>query len=261
MHILNGGRELEHLVSLPRIAVASDLDGTLAHFHDDLEAVRLLPEASLALTQLASLQDVVLALVSGRSLAMLQQIASPPPTAILIGSHGAEVSNPISGYQHDALLSGEEARLLAKVTAALSDIASQFPGVYVETKPTAAALHTRRVNSVHGEEARQAALSGPGRWSKVEMTLGHEVVELKVKKVDKGSALLESLVDMNVDAIFYMGDDRTDEDVFRLLAPHPSNLTIKIGSGSTLAKHRLPDPPSAAGLLLTLAKLRAAAYP
>jgi trehalose 6-phosphate phosphatase len=49
----------------------------------------------------------------------------------------------------------------------------------------------------------------------------------------------------------YLGDDRTDEDAFRVLSP--SDLAVKVGEGETAARYRVADPAAAVLLFETLA--------
>ena len=50
-----------------------------------------LPRSAAAFAGLAALPRTTTALISGRALASLRLVASPPEETLLIGSHGAEV--------------------------------------------------------------------------------------------------------------------------------------------------------------------------
>jgi trehalose 6-phosphate phosphatase len=80
---------------------------------------------------------------------------------------------------------------------------------------------------------------------------GKEVLELAVTDADKGTALLRLRDDLGAVATVYLGDDRTDEDAFRVLSP--GDLTVKVGEGETAARYRVPDPAAVVLLLETLA--------
>ena len=60
---------------------------------------------------------------------------------LLVGSHGAEL--PLDG--HDDGLDDAERERLSAVQARLETLAAEHPGAFVEHKPTAAVLHTRRL--------------------------------------------------------------------------------------------------------------------
>ena len=64
--------------------------------------------------------------------------------------------------------------------------------------------------------------------------------------------MIRQLGDGTSRLVFYLGDDRTDEDAFASL---PDGVTVKIGSPDdpTLARYRLPDPDSVHAFLEWLA--------
>jgi len=68
---------------------------------------------------------------------------------------------------------------------------------------------------------------------------GNKVVEIKNSEIGKGRAVREWLKEIDSDFILAIGDDWTDEDMFRSLSD--DGITIKVGFGSTSAKFRLRD--------------------
>jgi trehalose 6-phosphate phosphatase len=128
------------------------------------------------------------------------------------------------------------------------------PGARLEVKPASVAVHVREV----ADRAAAAALldeAGRGADSSLTMKPGKEVLEIAVTDADKGSALVRLGRELGVAATIYLGDDVTDEDAFRALGP--SDVTVKVGEGPTVATHRVPDVPSARVLLERLAGLLA----
>ena len=73
------------------LLVAMDFDGTLSPIVPRAEDARPLPEAAAAFAAIAELPRTTTALISGRALASLRTVASPPAGTLMIGSHGAEV--------------------------------------------------------------------------------------------------------------------------------------------------------------------------
>ena len=67
---------------------------------------------------------------------------------------------------------------------------------------------------------------------------GHKVLEVKKKGHDKGVAA-SHLIEQKPDLDFFLaiGDDRTDEDLFKALPPEA--ITIKVGAVSSNAKYNL----------------------
>ncbi|WP_104435863.1 trehalose-phosphatase [Kineococcus xinjiangensis] len=241
-----------------RVLVALDFDGVLAPLVDDPMASKPLPESVEALRRLVGTTDV--ALVSGRALADLRQLAQAPEDVVLVAGHGTQCS--LDGEDGGQVLSESESELLARVTAELEGIADGREGVFVERKPMSAVLHTRRADRVVAVEATREAVTGPGAAEDVHCLRGKEVVELAVVPLGKGAGLLRlrdrlAAAGPAVEAILYAGDDVTDEDAFRVLGER--DVTVKVGTGETAARFRVADPEEFAELLTRLADLRDAA--
>jgi trehalose-6-phosphatase len=282
---------VRELAARPRILVALDFDGVLAPIVDDPSAARPLPEAGPVLQRLATAAGVQVALVSGRTLGDLRRLASPPPNVILVGSHGAQWADgdpaeegddpaaagdpaaegeAIGGAQPEDVVPGtdedvpgmdEQARaLLARVTSALEQISARHPGSFVEHKPAGAVLHTRQAPRNAARRATEEALSGPSTWEGVHLTRGKEVVDLSVVDADKGSALtrLRSRVGLKPrqGGVLYVGDDVTDERAFAVLDDGPGDVTVKVGGGPTIARHRVDGPLAVVAVLGYLADQR-----
>lgn len=247
------------------VLVATDFDGVLAPLVDDPSASRATPAAAAALVRLAALPHdrVRLALVSGRNLDTLAQLAHAPSGAILVGSHGAErgaiqqdPSDDTSTRLPDLVrepfaITPDQAALLGAVTDGLEAIAGRVEGAWVEHKPSAAVLHTRLCTEDAAAEATLAAVSLGERLGAHVMS-GKGVVEVAVVETSKGQALLDLRAELGSPVVFYMGDDVTDERAFAVLGDE--DLTVKVGSGETVARLRVADTDEAAELLTALAE-------
>ena len=246
---------LEKFAHLQSLLVALDYDGVLAPIVADPQAARMLPSARRHLSALSMLPGVRLALVSGRGLHDLRKVASPPEGVLLVGSHGAEIFDPREGDELQILLDGQTTALLRQVTDALGDIASAYQGTHVELKPAGAVLHTRRATRDNALLASKRALEGPASWPGVHLTRGKEVVELSVVEVNKGTALQRLRAATAAEGVLFAGDDVTDERGFAVLDDGAGDVTVKVGSGPTVARHRLAGPEEVATMLARLAEL------
>ena len=246
---------LEGFSMRPSLLIALDFDGVLAPIVSDPQAARALPESRRHLNELVGLPGVRLALVSGRTLADLRRVASPPPGALLVGSHGAEMSDPVLGAQSQTPLDPEAAALLQRIIVELEQISAGQKGTHVEIKPTGAVLHTRRAAREVAAKATQEALDGPATWPGVHLTKGKEVVELTVVAVTKGTALRALRKTTGADAVLYAGDDVTDERAFAVLDGDAGDVSVRVGSGETVADHRLGSPDEVSAMLGLLVDL------
>ncbi|MBT0993159.1 trehalose-phosphatase [Cellulomonas sp. DKR-3] len=223
------------------LLVALDFDGTLAPLQDDPSRSRILPEGVAPLASLVTHEGVALALVSGRALHDLHALAEVPAGTYLIGSHGAERARVTRhGLDRDVVqLSDEQADRLAELGAQASAVARGRDGVWVESKPTAVVVHTRLAERADAEAAEAAALELGERLGSGVLH-GKDVVEISVLHASKGEALTALREELGARVVVYAGDDVTDEHAFEALGA--DDVTIKVGAGDTLARHRAADP-------------------
>lgn len=249
---------LSELARVNRILVALDFDGTLAPEVDDPAQARAIPEARAAVLRLLALPRTRVALVSGRSLASLELVSDLPDTALLVGSHGIEIRLDRSD---DAVsLDTKELRSVDVLHQVLGEVADSFDQVWLEQKPAGFALHTRLATDHNSRVAHLVALS-EARAELGDLTVrrGKDVLEFSVRSTTKGDAIEHLRGYTSADAVFYAGDDVTDEDAFASLGP--DDLGLKSGTGVTAADHRVAGPWQVAEALALLADLREASSP
>ncbi|HVS97312.1 MAG TPA: trehalose-phosphatase, partial [Puia sp.] len=88
------------------------------------------------------------------------------------------------------------------------------------------------------------------------VTTGKKIVEVRSSEIDKGSMVSRLLAQDPGDFILAIGDDRTDEDMFRSLAKSEHTFTIKVGHEASHALFNLHTPQSVISLLSTLGHLK-----
>lgn len=218
-------------------ALFLDFDGTLVELCDRPDAVRV---SATLLETLHALNDRLggrLALVSGRAIEVLDGFGMGNLTAA--GSHGSEWR----------LAGGKRAYLprpagLDAAQVAFSLFADTAEGLLFEDKPLGTALHYRLApterEAAHALAARLAEEHG------LHIQHGHDMVELRVPGVNKGTAIgeLMALPPFAGHRPVFLGDDVTDEDGFRVV--HASGGTgVLVGpKRDTTAQFRLPDVKS-----------------
>ena len=235
--------------------VASDLDGALAEFTQDPADTVPAPGAMLALRGLARLPGTSVAVVSGRDAATLAELTGvrPGDPVALVGSHGAESS--VAGVTAQRLDDGQRA-LLDELTTTVAELIARHRGARLERKRAAVAVHTRGLSDDAAREALEEAVGlGAGR-DDVRVLRGKSVVELSVSHADKGAALQALARVVGAEAVFYSGDDVTDEDAFRVLPAADGHVTVKVGGGATAAAHRVPSVPALVVVVRRLLELR-----
>jgi len=246
---------LREFAARPSVLVAVDFDGTIAPFSDDPDRSRMLGRARAALLALAAQPRTRVAVVSGRSLDSLGIVLDLPPEIVRVGSHGAELS--VDGRLVAPAADRIDLTELDRLAAVLSAAADGLAGVWVERKPVGLALHTRTATLHVEARARDRALRGieaNGLADRVLLREGKRVLEFSLWASTKGDAIDEMRGALGVDAVFFAGDDVTDEDGFGALGP--DDVPVKCGEGETLARFRVADPVEVARVLERLAELR-----
>ncbi|XP_062164220.1 probable trehalose-phosphate phosphatase D isoform X1 [Alnus glutinosa] len=150
--------------------------------------------------------------------------------------------------------------MIDEVYKALLNKTNSIPGAKVENNKFCLSVHFRCV-----DERRWAALAGQVKlvlsaYPNLKLTQGRKVLEIRPTiKWDKGKALeflLESLGYANSDDVLpvYIGDDRTDEDAFKVLHDRGQGLGILVSrvAKETCATYSLEEPSEVKEFLLRL---------
>jgi trehalose 6-phosphate phosphatase len=244
---------LRELARTRRLLVALDFDGTLAPEVDDPEQARALPEARAAVLRLLEMPNTRIALVSGRALASLIHVADVPDRVLLVGSHGIELR--LDDPDDDLALDAAERARVNTLKNVLDEVADSFDEVWLESKPAGFALHTRMASDHHSRIAHLVARSETAAEDQgLTVRDGKDVLEFSVRSTTKGEALEHLRAYTDATAVFYAGDDITDEDAFAALGA--DDVGLKSGDGQTLANFRVAGPIDVARALNLLADLR-----
>ena len=243
---------LRRLAAVPRLLVALDFDGVLAPIVAVPSEARPLPESAGAVVGLSAAPGTTVALVSGRGLASLTAVSGFEAPVRMVGSHGAEFD---AAFGAPSVLDDEQQARLDRLVEGLQKVVDGVPGVTLETKPTGVAVHIRNATPADGARVFDAVRAGPAARPGIETTPGKAVLDLAVLRVNKGLAVEVLRERLGADAVFYAGDDVTDEAVFRVLGP--GDVGVKVGAGDTAATHRVADPAELAGVLQSLLAARA----
>jgi trehalose 6-phosphate phosphatase len=254
--------EAAALAAAPRLLIALDFDGTVSPLVDHPADSRVAPDAAAAIARLRPLPGTWVAFVSGRPLDSLSRVTEAGADALLIGSHGVEVS--LRGEVADIGLSDDERRRLAELEAALVPLVAAVPAARLERKPVGFGVHTRLVGDPSAVlPLQQAAREAAERVGGFTERLGKDILEFAVRDIDKGDGvrMLRRLLEGESGGpvtVLYAGDDVTDEDAFAALDPARGDLGVKVGEGETVARARVAGIPAFAELLDALAAAREA---
>ncbi|MBA4057144.1 MAG: bifunctional alpha,alpha-trehalose-phosphate synthase (UDP-forming)/trehalose-phosphatase, partial [Marivirga sp.] len=91
------------------------------------------------------------------------------------------------------------------------------------------------------------------RNAQLQVIDGNKVIEVRIAGIDKGVAARRLILEKPYDFILAVGDDKTDEDMFKALEHKAA--TIKVGSGHTLAQYTISSQQEVLQLLNMLATI------
>ncbi|GAA3404185.1 trehalose-phosphatase [Pseudarthrobacter polychromogenes] len=246
---------IREIAGTEHLLVAMDFDGTMAPIVGHADDARPLPRSATAFAGLAVLPRTTTALISGRALASLRAVASPPVNTLLIGSHGAEAW--LGPGSTGLTLEPEQEALLAEVRAVLEDIVKEAPGTMLEDKPAGVVLHTRLAPDDVANDAVAAARSLLQDRKGVFLKDGKRVLETSVVNASKGEGVTFLRQITGATGVLFAGDDTTDEDALARL--EPGDVGVKVGLDFTQAQYRVEAPVHVAELLEVLLQERSMA--
>jgi trehalose 6-phosphate phosphatase len=231
------------------LALFLDFDGTLVDLAPTPEDVRIDRRLPGALDALRQRLGGALALVSGRPVALLDEMMAPYRFDAA-GLHGAQIR---MGGGEAPLAAPSEA--LHQAMRAMVRFANANVGVIVEDKRQSVALHWRLAPALADEALalmeQIAADIGPS----MRLQRGKAVAELVPATASKGGAidwLLQQEGYAGRKPVF-IGDDITDEDGF-MAVNRLHGLSVRIGEGETCARHRIASPTALRRILLSAAE-------
>jgi len=117
------------------------------------------------------------------------------------------------------------------------------PGSFLEEKEYALVWHYRMANpELASQRAKEltANLLNLASNMNAQVVPGNKIVEIRSSGTDKGSTALYFLEKQKYDFILSIGDDTTDEDMFKALPEQA--YTIKVGTDQTAAKYIIDNP-------------------
>jgi trehalose 6-phosphate synthase/phosphatase len=228
-----------------------DYDGTLVPIARSPELAAPDDELLALLEQLAAAPGIQIDIVSGRQGDSLERWLGHLPIALWAEhgfwrrrSRGAawEPAAPFAGVW------------MEKVTPILEQFTAATPGAQLERKTASMAWHYRGVARDFGDrQAHELRLLLGDLLSNqpVEVLEGKKVIEVRMRGVSKAMVAQRIQAEDHRGVTFVaIGDDRTDDDLFRALPT--SAISIAVGRPSAGARFHVDDPRAVRRLLASL---------
>lgn len=228
-----------------------DYDGTLAPFRNAPEDAKPTDQLREILHQLGSDPKNRVVINSGRDRQTLQQWLGDLPVD-LAAEHGACYRE--GGKWHRV---NQKTEWSGGILSMFRLFVEKTPHSRLETKEDGIAWHYREVDSWLGELRAQQltrALYSLCMRQGLQIMQGDKVVEVKSAACSKGSVIGQMLKNRTYGFILAMGDDTTDEDMFRALPTDA--ITVKVGKVSEDARYALTRQGEVLPFLRNLSSVR-----
>lgn len=197
-----------------------DYDGTLTPIVNNPDHAFLSDETRKAIQTLAMLFPT--AIISGRGRAKVEEFVQLAEL-YYAGSHGMDIAAPkFSDVSLAFQPAAQYESLIQEVTKRLKDVINHIQGSSIEDNKYCVSVHFRNCHQDSYEEILNLVENIIADEPDLHITRGRKVLEIRPRvNWDKGSALLHllSMLGIPESEVFclYIGDDRTDEDAFRVL--------------------------------------------
>ncbi|MFC1644288.1 trehalose-phosphatase [Candidatus Omnitrophota bacterium] len=236
-HLIGETNKITRSVRGKHLYLFLDFDGTLAAIRRHPEKAKISAATVRVLEKLLSQRKTSIAIVSGRKLQDIRKRVGVKGI-VYVGNHGLEVAGGGLRYTLPEALKAQET--IKKISRKLKAEYRFFKGIVVEDKTLTLSVHFRMLQKNRIKEAEQIFRRVTGRYrtgGKVVVTKGKKIWEVRPPvNWNKGKAVLRLLGEKNKIASgkvtpIYIGDDKTDEDAFRLLKGKGYSVKVATNKG------------------------------
>jgi len=220
--IINKIRNANHVL------LCLDYDGTLVPICSKPSLAKLSFETKNLLTCLSQNPYIFISIISGRPLNEIKKLIGIE-NILYAGNHGFEIS-----YKENCWVHPEAERtkpILKNVVKELKAQLNTIDGVLIEDKGLTLSIHYRNVVGKSAKDIKKIIqdIVNPYRET-LRITSGKKVYEVRPKiNWDKGKAIIKMQQMLNLKEEIlkgYIGDDKTDEDAFKILRENDISIVV-----------------------------------
>jgi len=218
--IADYGRSSNRLILL-------DYDGTLAPFDVYPGRIQVAEKTQTLIRDLTTDYKNTVFVISGRRQEELDMVWKDFPVS-LVSEHGGFCKRP-GGEWHCVF--NKSADWMSLAYPSLKALEFQYNGSFVERKKYSLAWHYRAISDIITRDIKTQILNAVEELPGSEKFLIYDseyAIELRTPGIDKGSFLLNWIGNRIFDFILAVGDEDTDEDLFKVL--QGNYYTIRVGA-------------------------------
>lgn len=210
-----------------------DYDGTLVPFARLPQDAAPTKELLTVLKKLSADKQNDVVVISGREADTLEAWLGKLPIS-LVSEHGASYKMKGEKWIHSETVSD---KWKEEIRPVMQTFVSRCVGSFVEEKKNTIAWHYRNTHPDLGFSRSRELINNLNMLlqnTQLQVMDGNKVVEVRMTGIDKGVMARKLVQELNPDFVLCIGDDTTDEDMFKALDEKAH--TIKVSNGPTAAQ-------------------------
>ncbi len=224
-----------------------DYDGTLVEFFDTPEEAKPTKRILTILKRLTQDKKNEIILISGRKKETLEKWFSTLGIK-LVAEHGAWIKEK----EWIRVNKGTQTEWKQELKPLFQLYVNRTPNSFVEEKEFSLTWHYRKVEAdlgiIRARELSERVKDLCVKFN-LEIIEGEKVIEVKDREISKGNIVGRWLNKKEWDFILVVGDDSTDEEMFKVC--NEKVYSIKVGMGASGAKFKVQSPEEVRKLLET----------
>jgi len=226
-----------------------DYDGTLVNFNSDINKASPDPALYELLAKLTADGSNEIVIISGRNYEKMEEWFGNSGVH-MIAEHGVWQKQKQGTWTS---IMGLTDQWKEDIFPILNTYVERTPGAFIEEKSFSLVWHYRKVPKGLGDLRASELVNNLGYLIKdkaLQLLPGNKVIEVKNMEINKGKAALTQMLNKDYDFVMAVGDDHTDEDIFKALPD--TAFTFKVGSSMSAARFYLRNTLEVRQFLLRL---------
>ncbi|OQP62607.1 bifunctional alpha,alpha-trehalose-phosphate synthase (UDP-forming)/trehalose-phosphatase [Niastella vici] len=211
-----------------------DYDGTLVPYARMPADAKPNEELRAILTGLSQDPKNNVVIISGREADSLEKWLGDLPL-MLVAEHGASFKNKGEQWQQAVSIPDQWKNEIRPI---MQLFVTHCVGSFIEEKTNTLAWHYRNTHPDLGFTRSRELINNLTQLlqnTMLQVVDGNKVVEVRMSGFDKGIMAMRIVNDLQPDFVLCIGDDTTDEDMFKALAERA--YSIKVSNGPTAAQY------------------------